>query len=211
METSVLHYIYDPLCGWCYAAAPVVHAVRDLLPVRLHGGGMMSGASRQATSPQLRGYLAPHIERITRMSGQVFGTGYVDGLLARPGAVLDSSPPTAAVIAADDLGARGLDYLERLQQVHYGEGQGLGDAEVLVRIAIDIGLDAIAFADALAKVDDSALLGHIRHSRALMNQVGGAGFPTFALEQGGRLEALNLSAYLGRPAEAAAFLKSRGL
>ncbi|MEG1327174.1 MAG: DsbA family protein, partial [Janthinobacterium sp.] len=23
-----LHYIFDPLCGWCYGAAPLVEAAR---------------------------------------------------------------------------------------------------------------------------------------------------------------------------------------
>ena len=26
MTTSILHYVYDPLCGWCYAAEPLVKA-----------------------------------------------------------------------------------------------------------------------------------------------------------------------------------------
>lgn len=26
MNNAVLHYIYDPLCGWCYGAAPLVRA-----------------------------------------------------------------------------------------------------------------------------------------------------------------------------------------
>ena len=26
----VLHAIYDPLCGWCYAAAPLLAAAREV-------------------------------------------------------------------------------------------------------------------------------------------------------------------------------------
>ena len=44
MET-VLHYIYDPLCGWCYAAEPLIEAVALAAPgnlaIRLHGGGLL--------------------------------------------------------------------------------------------------------------------------------------------------------------------------
>ncbi len=42
-----LHYIYDPLCGWCYAAAPLVAAARGILPVEGHAGGMMAGPNRK--------------------------------------------------------------------------------------------------------------------------------------------------------------------
>ena len=27
-SSPILHYIYDPLCGWCYGAAPLVEAAR---------------------------------------------------------------------------------------------------------------------------------------------------------------------------------------
>ena len=46
MNTATLHYIYDPLCGWCYGSAPLVKAARAVLSVRPHGGGMMTGARR---------------------------------------------------------------------------------------------------------------------------------------------------------------------
>lgn len=29
MRASILHYVYDPLCGWCYAATPMVEAVAN--------------------------------------------------------------------------------------------------------------------------------------------------------------------------------------
>ena len=39
---AVLHYLYDPLCGWCYGAEPLVDAARSVqgLEVRLHAGGL---------------------------------------------------------------------------------------------------------------------------------------------------------------------------
>jgi putative protein-disulfide isomerase len=27
---TTLHYIFDPLCGWCYGAAPLVAAARTV-------------------------------------------------------------------------------------------------------------------------------------------------------------------------------------
>ena len=30
MADAVLHYIHDPLCGWCYAASPLVAAARQM-------------------------------------------------------------------------------------------------------------------------------------------------------------------------------------
>jgi putative protein-disulfide isomerase len=39
---AVLHYIYDPLCGWCYGAEPLVFAASkvDGLALSMHAGGL---------------------------------------------------------------------------------------------------------------------------------------------------------------------------
>jgi len=45
---ATLHYFHDPLCGWCYAAAPLVTAAAAVpgVALKLHGGGPMIGALR---------------------------------------------------------------------------------------------------------------------------------------------------------------------
>ena len=111
----ILHYIYDPLCGWCYGAKPLVQAAQQVLPVMAHAGGMMSGANRQNVSPQLRNYVMPHDRRIAEYTGQPFGEAYFEGLLRDHSAVFDSTPPIAAVLAAEAIDGRGLQMLGRLQ------------------------------------------------------------------------------------------------
>jgi putative protein-disulfide isomerase len=103
----ILHYIYDPLCGWCYGAKPLVQAAQAVLPVLAHGGGMMTGANRQKVSPQLRSYVIPHDRRIAEYSGQPFGEAYFEGLLRDHTAVFDSAPPIAAVLAAEQMAVVG--------------------------------------------------------------------------------------------------------
>jgi len=45
---AVLHYIYDPLCGWCYGAEPLVWAASkvDGLALQLHAGGLWPQPTR---------------------------------------------------------------------------------------------------------------------------------------------------------------------
>ena len=86
-----LHYIYDPLCGWCYGAKPLVQAAQQVLPVIAHAGGMMTGANRQSVSPQLRNYVMPHDRRIAEYTGQPFGEAYFEGLLRDHSAVFDNA------------------------------------------------------------------------------------------------------------------------
>ncbi|WP_413793604.1 MULTISPECIES: DsbA family protein [unclassified Pseudomonas] len=193
---TTLHYIYDPLCGWCYGAKPLVQAARAVLPVIAHGGGMMTGANRQQVSPQLRNYVMPHDRRIAEYSGQPFGEAYFEGLLRDHSAVFDSTPPTAAILVAEQLGGHGLQLLGHLQTAHYVEGRRIADEAVLLELAQSIGLPAQAFLEAFRTVD---VQGHIKASRTLLTQVGGQGFPTLALERDGQFTLIDIGPWLGKP------------
>lgn len=209
MNTTILHYIYDPLCGWCYGAAPLVKAAREVLLVIPRGGGMMAGAHRQNVTPRLREFVSPHDLRIAQLSGQPFGEGYHDGLLRDTSAVLDSVPPTAAMLAAEALAGRGLDMLARLQVAHYVEGQRIAERSVLIAAAAGLGLDASGFAAALDRQMGEGVQAHIRETRALMARVGAQGFPSFVLESEGVLKCLDIAGFLGHPQDFQAWLRSQ--
>ncbi|CAB3713243.1 hypothetical protein LMG3431_06132 [Achromobacter pestifer] len=210
-HTPTLHYLFDPLCGWCYGAAPLVDAARGIagLTVAAHGGGMMTGSNRQPVTDALRRYVMPHDERIAGMTGQVFGKDYFDGLLRDADAVFDSEPPTTAILAADAVAGRGLDLLKRLQRAHYVQGLRIAKADVLKTLAREIGLDGDAFDAAYAAAEGADTAAHIAASRKLLAQVGGSGFPTMALEHNGVFTLLEPSRYLGRPAQWQADLRER--
>ena len=193
-----LHVIYDPFCGWCWGAAPLIQAAREIdgLEIALHGGGMMAGNNRQQMTHSLRDFILPHAQRITELSGQRFGEGYL-AMLNDTAVWLDSTPPTMAIAAAAQW-SRELDMLHRVQATHFTEGRRIGEARVLTDIAEELGIPRQEFAVALATALQSAG-DHIRESRALLQQVGGAGFPTFALESNGGFEMLASAQYLGKP------------
>ena len=196
---SVLHYIYDPLCGWCYGAKPLIEAARGVLPVVAHGGGMMAGAQRQTVSAQLRDYVMPHDHRIAQYTGQPFGEAYFEGLLRDTTAVFDSAPPTTAVLAAEQLAGRGLDMLGLLQTAHYAEGRRIADKEVLLAVAAEMGLDADDFRAAYAAISGEVTQAHFKASRQLLSRVGGQGFPTVLLEQSGQYRVIDLGRIWASP------------
>jgi putative protein-disulfide isomerase len=200
----ILHYIYDPLCGWCYGAKPLVQAAQNVLPVVAHAGGMMSGANRQRVSPQLRNYVIPHDRRIAEFTGQPFGEAYFEGLLRDHSAVFDSTPPIAAVMAAESIDGGGVQMLGRLQTAHYVEGRRIADSTVLLELAVERGYAQEDFHIAFEPVDTEA---HIKASRQLLAQLGGQGFPTFALEQDGQFKLVDISPWLGKPQPFADWLK----
>lgn len=199
--TTTLHYIFDPLCGWCYAAAPLAEAAGRVpgLTLALHGGGMLIDDNRRPITPQWRAYVVPHDRRIAQLTGQPFGEAYFEGLLRDADAVMDSEPPTTAILAAEALGGRGLDLLHRLQRAHYVEGRRIAEPAVLAAAAAELGLVPAAFRAACAELAGGPTRQHIAASRRLLDRAGTPGFPTFALEYpDGRLVALDIARWLGR-------------
>lgn len=122
---TILHLIIDPMCGWTYAAAPLMAASleKDKLLVQVHGGGMLAGNNRKQITPDWRGFVMPMDKRIAEVSGQSFGSAYTDGLLNDTSVILDSAPATTAVLVAQDLVGEGITLLNQIQRGYYQNGQ----------------------------------------------------------------------------------------
>ncbi|WP_339010328.1 DsbA family protein [Aeromonas popoffii] len=199
MNETSLHYVYDPLCGWCYGAAPLLQAAAGIsgLHIELHAGGLWLGERRQPMGQALRDYVRPHDERIQALTGQPFGEHYFNELLLRDGLLLDSEQPIRAILAMPALGGKGLTLLHRIQQSHYRDGIWIGSLEHLSSLAAEQGIDAAVFADAYQNVD---LAGHLADSQRWMRRLGGQGYPTLGLVQGDKVTPLSASSFLGEPA-----------
>jgi putative protein-disulfide isomerase len=210
MAMLTLHYVFDPLCGWCYAAEPLIAAARGVpgLAIVLHGGGMMTGSNRRAVTPQLRDYVMGHDKRIAQLTGQPFGDAYFDGLLRDADAVFDSAPPSIAILAAEAVAGRGLDMLQRVFRAHYVEGRRVADKAVLAELAQELGLESAPFAHFCAALAGPEIEQHFTESRLLLAQTGGQGFPTMVLEKGdGKLERLDVGAWHNRTTQWTDYLR----
>ncbi len=200
MTQATLHYIYDPLCGWCYAVASLVRAAREIMPVAAHGGGMMTGARRQRISPEWREYVMPKDGQIAALTGQTFGQAYREGLLRDGTAWLDSEPPITAVLAAEQAAGRGLDFLDAVQTAHYLDGRRVADVSVLEEIARELGLELPTFQASYESCRGERTHAHFAQSQALLAEVGGNGFPTFVLEREGNFAVMDYDPYFRDPA-----------
>lgn len=198
MNDTTLHYVYDPLCGWCYGAAPLLQAAAGIpdLRIALHAGGLWMGARRQRMGQALRDYVRPHDERIHALTGQPFGKPYFDDLLLDESRLLDSEPPIRAILAVTALGGDGLDLLHRIQSAHYRDGQWVGALTHLARLAQEQGVQPEAFALACQQVD---LAGHLAQSQGWLQRLGGQGYPTLGLMRGEHLLPVSVSPFLGEP------------
>ena len=205
--TSILHYIHDPLCGWCYGAEPLVRSALgvDKLELRLHGGGLWPQPTR--LPDDMRRYIRQADARIAAMSGQPYGDAYLSGLLSDPELVLESRPTIAAVLTAEALDAsKALPMLSRIQHAHYEHGLHVVDGAVLRDIAVECGLEPQAFQEALRSV---AVDEHIAETRVLMQRVGAAGFPTFVFEYHGDWTTVPHHRFAANPAAFGSWLEAQ--
>lgn len=196
----MLHYIFDPYCGWCYAISPLIAAARAAgVPVQLHGGGMLSGSARIKVSPGLRDYVLSHDQRIATLTGLPFGEAYREGLLKDPSVTFDSTPPIAALLAVDALQGDSVAYLAALQAAHYVRGESIAALSTLTALAVSAGLTAAAFERAHAEAMLGPVAQHVAESRAYLQAVGGQGFPCLVLAKSDVAQRVDPMPWLGNP------------
>lgn len=200
-QNATLHYLYDPFCGWCYASAPVISTVQSLpgLTIQAHGLGMLSGEHARWMASDWRDFVRPHEQRIHALTGQPFGAAYTEGLQQRTDVRLDSTPPIAAMLAAEALAGRGIEMLKRLQIAYYQEGRAITETPEILELAAEIVLDTEAFAKVFDTVAREQVQAHLETTQDLLHRLQVRGVPAFALEQAGTLHLLPFNHYLNRP------------
>ncbi|MGO8168966.1 DsbA family protein [Rhizobium ruizarguesonis] len=196
-----LTYLYDPLCGWCYGAAPALDkmAKLDNLTVELAPTGLFAGEGARPLDERFAAYAWHNDQRINRLTGQVFSHLYRDQVLAGADGMFDSAPATLGIIA---VGLRQLDSereaLKALQIARYIDGRNTSEIAVVADV-----LDQAGFSDAAARVraPDEALLDIYRNrigkSRQLMAAFRMDGVPALLVSDGDKRRVLRSDALFG--------------
>ena len=118
---KTLHYLFDPLCNWCYGATP---AVSDLLGtpgivVKLWPTGLFYGEGARAMDDAFENFALSNDQRIERLTGQCFTERYRHRVLGDRHQLFDSGPATVALTAVSLVNAaRELETLKAIQSVH---------------------------------------------------------------------------------------------
>lgn len=207
-----LHYIYDPLCGWCYAAEPLLEhvlgsALRDQIAFEMHAGGLF----QRMTLPQSKRDMIRQADaRIAGMTGQLFGQAYLDGLLDRDDTVYDSLPPIAAILAAGAICAGSEPaMLQAIQYAHYREGRAIVQENVLADLAQSLGVEPERFISTYRNMPDDTVQAHLDNTLTLMHYAGAQGFPAFVIQKDDTLEKLGHERYYGDAVGFTALVESK--
>jgi putative protein-disulfide isomerase len=200
---KVLHYLFDPLCGWCYGAT---RAVADLdvtpkLTVSLLPTGLFSGDGSRPMDDAFAAYAWANDERIARLTGQSFTEPYRERVLGDRQRLFDSGPATLALTAVSLTDpSRELDALKAIQRARYVDGRDVTELETLATLLRALGLEKAA---AMIEQSDAPLLvanrARIARSQALMQEFGARGVPTFIFESGTERRMLHSSEIFSNP------------
>ncbi|MFZ6844137.1 DsbA family protein [Undibacterium sp. RuTC16W] len=208
--TAKLHAIIDPLCGWCYAASPLLKKIGqhfgDDLTVRFHPGLLF--ASPANIDPAYRDHIITADQRIAALAGVTFGEAYLNRVRTADPLQYYSVPPAAAVMAVQELAPRlAHAMLEQIQKTHYVEGKDVSNVALLATLAEQLGIDSTIFASRYAEVL-TALPQYVNTARAYLDEFGARGFPNFFLEAGGIKTHLNHSHAYQHPEELVAQIET---
>lgn len=179
-------YLFDPLCGWCYGASPMLERLARLdgLSVALAPTGLFAGEGARPMDAQFAAYAWQNDQRIARLTGQPFTQTYRAHILDRADGLFDSAPATLGIVAVGLSASAGeLQALKALQRGRYVEGRDTADLTVVAAI-----LDEAGFAQAAARLrqpDEDLLAAYrsrIAAARAAMSRFGVNGVPALVVE-----------------------------
>jgi putative protein-disulfide isomerase len=171
---ATLIYGYDPICGWCYGAAPAIRAAATILPVRLAMAGLVTGP-RVGPAAAMEDYVRGASERLRAVTGRAPSEAFY-AWMRRPGSIAASAPPAVAVHAV--MRARpeaATAFAHAVTEAHYERGMDPNDPDAYAPL-----LAEHAPGTALPDIHDPALA---EAAFADGRRLGIRAFPTLLLER----------------------------
>ncbi|MET4257484.1 putative protein-disulfide isomerase [Bradyrhizobium sp. S3.12.5] len=202
LEIMRITYLFDPLCGWCYGAGPVLDRLARLADTRLELAptGMFAGEAARPMDQHFAAYAWQNDQRIARLTGQAFTEPYRNQILSNIGGMFDSAPATLGLVAVGLAEpARELEALKLLQRARYVDGRDNSSLQVVADV-----LDEAQFTDAAGRVraPDDALLaayrGRVEAARSEMARFAVDGVPALVAGESAGRRLLSSSLLFGR-------------
>ena len=182
MKTTI-HYLFDPLCGWCYGATPTLSGMVDIadVAIELLPTGLFSGEGARPMDDDFAVFAWSNDQRIARLTGQSFSVNYRTLVLGDRQQLFDSGPATVALTAVSlTAPTQELQALKAIQHARFVDGQDITKLHTLVSILKALGLEDAA---SLVESPNTDLLktNRARTARAqtLMQEFSARGVPTF--------------------------------
>ena len=184
MTDMTVTYLFDPLCGWCYGAAPMLDKLaQDGISLDLLPTGLFSGAAARPLDEGFAAYAWSNDQRIERLTGQRFTQAYLDNVLNVRGTLLDSQAATLGISAAGGHASdKRLAALKALQRARYVDGRDVVTMGGVIEVLADAGMTEAA--QILREPTEAFMTAHralFGRGRALFQRLHANGVPALAM------------------------------
>ena len=176
---SILYYVHDPMCSWCWGYRPTWDALQQALPEdiqQLNVVGGLAPDSDEAMPMEQQKLIAGHWQRIAEELGTKFNFDFWTNCAPRR----STYPACRAVLAAAAQGAEEA-MINAIQHAYYLRAMNPSDASTLIALAKDIGLDTQRFTDDLAS---AGIQRELERHFALRRSIDVYSFPSLVLQIG---------------------------
>lgn len=188
MTKPILYYIYDPMCSWCWGYRPTWLALQEqlqttLLEIQYRVGGLAPD-SDEPMPDAMQTFLAQTWQKISSELGTQFNLDFWQQCKPRR----STYPACRAILIAREAG------LEQalcfaIQQAYYLHAKNPSDNELLVELAVSVGLNGALFEQQLNSVElHQQLLNEIELVRKMPIQ----GFPSLVLAVNDQLFSISI-------------------
>ena len=150
LPASLLYYVHDPMCSWCWGFDPVLRELLCGLPESVNVKRLLGGLAQDTNEPMpyaMREYIHATWKKIER---RIPGTRFNFDFWERCEPRRSTYPACRAVIAARMQGhAFDRRMTSAIQRAYYTEARNPSDDNTLIELAGELGLDTAGFAEAL--------------------------------------------------------------
>ena len=181
--STILYYVHDPMCSWCYGFAPALDRLLERMPEQIRVKRLLGGLAADSDLP-MAVEMREGLQRTwRRIEERIPGTRFNFDFWTRCEPRRSTYRACRAVIAARAQNAA----LDRamtaaVQRAYYREARNPSDRDTLIALATEIGAEPERFATALdAPQTQDRLDLEIAQARA----IGVDSFPSLVLDDDG--------------------------
>lgn len=167
-------YIGDPMCSWCWGAAPELSKLQTEnpeIPFKIILGGLRPGTTAPMQAKQKK-FLKTHWQEIQEMTGQPFDFK----VLEREDFIYDTEPAARAVLSVRQLKpSLEFEFFKAIQYAFYAEGKDTNMLDTYLTLSRGFDIKPEEFEEVFTQRSiKAATLSEFDQSRSL----GVMGFPT---------------------------------
>jgi len=191
-EGERLYYIFDPLCGWCFAFGEEMDKIADQygsqMEIRVLSGGMITG-ERVGPLSESAEYIKEAYKTVEEQTGVEFGRPFLDHLYNDGSHIFSSLEPSIALVVMKELAPEhALDFAHDLQKAVYVDGLPPAEFESYASYAENYGVSREEF---LEKCRDPDMQHRAEVEFTLAANLGATGFPTILYYNGRELQIIS--------------------